>query len=136
MLSLRTVPRAKLATLSGNLQASLVSGYHSGANALIDYAFDEFMYSHAHGHIQSSDILDEMASVRSTYKRAFKELVVTALKEIKTERRLSERNSLLIKSPVTTDDEEEIEIPSESLGNPVLGGEASHQRPSVVTTYV
>ena len=31
--------------------------------------------------------------------------------------------------------EEENEIPSESLGNPVLGGEASHQRPSV-TTYV
>lgn len=35
------------------------------------------------------------------------------------------------------DDEEQIQIPSESVVNPVLGGgEASNQRPSVVTTYV
>ena len=80
--------------------------------------------------LKSSDILDEMASVRSTYKRAFKELVVTALKEIKSERKLSERNPLLIKSPVTTDDEEEIETVHRMTSLMVKKGKymASHSR--------
>ena len=37
------------------------------------------------GIIQSEDVLDEMASVRSTYKKAFRELVVEAVKRINSD---------------------------------------------------
>ncbi len=38
------------------------------------------------GIIKFDDVLEEMSSVRSSYSRAFKELVVTALKDIHIER--------------------------------------------------
>jgi hypothetical protein len=55
------------------------------------------------GIIQSEDVLDEMSSVRSTYKRAFRELVVTALRDIKTQGRLETRR---LTSPDYTTDED------------------------------
>ena len=54
--------------------------------------------------------MDEMSSVRSTYKRAFRELVVTALKEIKKPRRLGQRLA-----SQTSTEEDEVSEESETL---------------------